>query len=148
MVTNSCKIENFFNKSIDKIKKLKLYSNFSIVPLIDSVFYRPKTVWNLNKAEGLLEKDLRDIEISWLTTYYIMYDKVNENMVYIRRNSPIISLAFFCECMRVYAPHIEKSKLNTFSGLLRVTYKWDLDIEDINDDKLTKINLLALLKEK
>lgn len=136
------------NKSIDKIKKLKLYSNFSIVPLIDSVFYRPKTVWNLNKAEGLLEKDLRDIEISWLTTYYIMYDKVNENMVYIRRNSPIISLAFFCECMRVYAPHIEKSKLNTFSGLLRVTYKWDLDIEDINDDKLTKINLLALLKEK
>lgn len=139
-VLDSVRLELIKNQSLEKRKKLKLYSDMGIIPLIDAMFYRPQIIWEPKYRFHLSTKDLRSVEIAWLTTYYIMCEKIDDNVVYTRRNNALISWKFFFECLKIRIPNVEIKELNVFKGILIKYYHWDID-------KNKEINLWSLLKK-
>lgn len=137
-VLDKIRLQLVEKQPLEKRKKLKLYSNIAIVPLIDSMMFRPYIVWRGENRGGYLKKELMNIEISWLTTYYIMNEKVDSNNVYIRRNNALISWKFFNKCLKLYIPDVKYEELVVFKSILIRDYHWDLEKEK-------EINLLSLL---
>ena len=137
-VLDKVRLQTLKKVSPQKRKQLKLYSNMGIVPLIDSMFFTT-SAWEARYRSSFYKKDLKGIEVSWLTTYYIMNEKVDGNKVYIRRNNALVSWKYFLNCLKIYIPDIQKEELYNFKGLLVEEYHWDL-----SEDK--EINLYSLLK--
>lgn len=139
-ILDSIRLQLIEKQPLEKRKKLRLYSNEIIIPLIDSMMFRPHIVWRAKDRGGYLKKELRGIEISWLTAYYIMNDEIDSNMVYNRRNYASISWKLFNECVKLYISDIKDEELVVFRSILQKEYRWDLNKEK-------EINLLSLLKK-
>lgn len=121
-------------------KELHWYSDSGVQPLLN-LFTKEEDFLLPNGLKHELDsKDRKEVEISWLTTYYIMVDKIDNNMLFVRNNNGYISWELFEKCFCMRLPTYKFENLRYFKGYLDMECKWDLH-------KNIKLNIYRLLKD-
>lgn len=139
-VLDSLRLSIIDKYKIEKRKKLKLYSDNSVVPLLYSLFIFP-SIWEtrMHSRHVVLVSYQKKLEIAWLTTNYIMCEKVDRRIEEVSVNNATVSWNYFVECLKIKDNDLDIEMLTAFRNYL--FSKWDWEIED------KKLNLYYFLKE-
>ena len=139
-ILDSLRLGLIKEEKVEKRKKIKLYSDNSIRPLLYSLYIEP-SVWRnrMRPLHVVLCSYQKNLEISWLTTNFIMCEKVDRRIKEVSVKNGTVSWNYFIECLKIRDDELDLDMLITFKCLLLDEYDWDI--------KDTKLNLYYFLKE-
>lgn len=127
-----------------RAEKLRLYSDKYLLPLLDLMYYKENYFFNEHIKTNYYENEKCLVEISWLSSYYILGDKIDRNSLYVRENIRFIYWKLFEECFKIALPekNIRDFKMFCFHtsdvrhwGIYERVYRYE------------KLNLYKLLKD-
>lgn len=125
-------------------KKLRLYCDNGLIPLIDLTILNKYEIMGNHTTKSVYFLDhYRELETSWLTSYCIMNENIDNESLFVRKENANISWLLFKYCFDIRLPEKDFNDMYIFRHFLRDDRGWKIDrIENI------KINISELLKNK
>ena len=125
-------------------EKLSLYCDEGLRPLLNlTILHRYDIMGNHTTSSVYFLDHYRELEISWLTSYCIMNENIDNESLFVRKENANISWLLFKYCFDIRLPEKDFEDMYIFRQHIKRKFGWSIDLlENI------KINVSELLKNK